>query len=207
MKSIVSQISAFIGHPAHRMGYCGLIWLVSIGVSGAQPPNMPPAPVVVAPVVERTIAGAQSFVGTVVPRYTAVIGTAVAGRIVDIFVEEGDQVTARQPLAKLLTETIELEIVAAKAELDLRQQELLELTNGTRPEELRQIQRASGPPQRAGSMKLSASNVSPNFIPNNKRRPPRSAMKQSPRPKPPLKTTKKPRPPWNWPSREPVPNR
>ncbi len=109
-------------------------------VSWGQPPGLPPSPVVVAVVVEQTVVGSQPFVGTVMARNRATIGTAVAGRLIEVLVEEGDAVKARQPLARLLTATIELEIAAAKAELDLRQQELLELQNGARPEELRQAQ-------------------------------------------------------------------
>ena len=41
-------------------------------------------------------------------------------------------------LAQLLTETIQLEIAAAEAELELRKQQLAELENGTRPEEIEQ---------------------------------------------------------------------
>jgi RND family efflux transporter MFP subunit len=41
-------------------------------------------------------------------------------------------------LAQLLTDTIQLELAAAEAELELRQQELAELQNGTRPEEIEQ---------------------------------------------------------------------
>jgi RND family efflux transporter MFP subunit len=42
-------------------------------------------------------------------------------------------------LAQLLTETIELEVAAAEAELDLRKEQLAELENGTRPAEIAQM--------------------------------------------------------------------
>jgi RND family efflux transporter MFP subunit len=51
-------------------------------------------------------------------------------------VEEGDAVQKSQPLARLRTRTIEAEVAAARAELDLRKQELAELENGSRPEEI-----------------------------------------------------------------------
>lgn len=117
-----------------------MVAAVLVGVVMGQPAGLPPSPVMVAPVVEQTIAGSQSFVGTVMPRHKATIGTAVAGRLVEMKVDEGDAVKAREPLARLLTATIELEIAAAKAELEFRQQALLQLQNGARPEEIRQAQ-------------------------------------------------------------------
>ena len=102
----------------------------------AQPP--PASPVVAAPVVAREVAEVQTFVGTVKPSKTAIVGSAVDGRVVEFLVDEGDRVTAEQPLARLLTTTIHLELAAAEAELELRRQELVELENGSRPEEITQ---------------------------------------------------------------------
>ena len=113
--------------------------LAATGPLSAQPPA---APVVVATVLERTVAGSQAFTGSVMPRRNATIGSAVFGRVVEMTVEEGDAVKAGEPLVKLLTETISLELEAARAELELRQQELEELKNGARPEELRQSEAA-----------------------------------------------------------------
>ena len=98
----------------------------------------PPAPVVVAAVVESEVAAGQSFVGTVVPSKLAVVGSAVDGRVIEFPLNEGDRVERGQTLAQLLTETIGLEVAAAEAELQLRQQELAELENGSRPQELEQ---------------------------------------------------------------------
>lgn len=105
--------------------------------TGAQPGAPPPA-VVVSPLVERTVAATQTFVGTVQPSRRATIGSAVAGRVVEFPVNEGDRVEAGQKLAQLLTDTINLELTAAKAELELRRQRLTELRNGSRPEEIDQ---------------------------------------------------------------------
>ena len=99
-----------------------------------------PAPVVVAPVTLRDVAVGQSFVGTVMPLKKVVIGSAVDGRVVEFLVNEGDRVTKGQPLARLLTETIRLELAAAEAERELRKQELAELENGSRPQEIQQAQ-------------------------------------------------------------------
>lgn len=97
-----------------------------------------PALVKLAPIVQREVAKGQTFVGTVMPSRRAIVGSAVDGRVVEFPVNEGDRVYEKQPLAQLLTETISLELEAAEAELDLRNQELAELQNGSRPDEIEQ---------------------------------------------------------------------
>jgi RND family efflux transporter MFP subunit len=102
----------------------------------SQPPRA--AIVVVSPVVEREVAVGQPFVGTVMPSKKAIIGSAVDGRVIEYPLDEGDRVKKDQPLAQLLTDTITLELQSAEAELELRRQQLAELENGTRPEEVEQ---------------------------------------------------------------------
>lgn len=96
-----------------------------------------PATVGVAEIIERETASGQMFVGTVLPIKRSSIGSAVGGRVAEFPVNEGDFVRAKQPLAQLLTNTINLEVDAEKAELALRKHELAELENGTRPDEIR----------------------------------------------------------------------
>src|SRR5690606_31934366 len=60
------------------------------------------------------------------------------GRVIEFPMNEGDRVERGQMLAQLLTDTIELEVAAAEAELELRKQQLAELENGTRPEDIEQ---------------------------------------------------------------------
>ena len=97
-----------------------------------------PALVAVSPVVEREITAGQAFVGTVMPLRMAIVGSAVDDRVIAYPHNEGDRVEQGDVLAKLLTDTVQLEWQAAAAELDLRKQELAELENGTRPEEIEQ---------------------------------------------------------------------
>lgn len=94
--------------------------------------------VIGAPVTEQSIATGQTFVGTVMPVKKSSVGSAVDGRVANYPVNEGDRVAKGQPLAQLLTETINLSIVAAEAELKLRQEVLRELENGSRKEEIQQ---------------------------------------------------------------------
>jgi RND family efflux transporter MFP subunit len=106
------------------------------GVSLAQPPQASAKPVVVAGVIEKEISTGQTFVGTVQPTKRATVGSAVSGRVIEFPIEIGDRVEEKQMLAQILTETISLELAAAEANLELRKAELLELENGSRPEEI-----------------------------------------------------------------------
>lgn len=106
----------------------------------AQAPGAPPAPVVIADVIEREIVPSQSFVGMVQAPRRSIIGSAVDGRIEEMLVEEGDWVqfnSKQEPpvVTKIRTKTIEIEIAAAEAALDLRKHELTEMQS-SRPEEV-----------------------------------------------------------------------
>ena len=106
--------------------------------SDSRAQERPPVPVAVAKVVERRVAAGQTFVGTVQPIRRSVVGTAVAGRVIEFFVNEGDKVKKDQPLAQLRLDALQIQRAAAVADLDLRQQELAEMENGSRPEEVDQ---------------------------------------------------------------------
>lgn len=95
-----------------------------------------PATVVVARVVERDVRAEQRFVATVRPGRRVTVGSAVNGRVLDFAVNAGDAVAAGQALAQLRIQTINIQIAAAEAELELRKAELAELENGSRPEEI-----------------------------------------------------------------------
>ena len=97
-----------------------------------------PSPVESTKVVKREIAVGQTYVATVMPLKSSAIGSAVDGRVIEFPLDEGARVTKGQVLAQLLTETLSLQKAAAEAELELRRQELTELQNGTRPEEVEQ---------------------------------------------------------------------
>ena len=102
---------------------------------------MPPAPVVVSKIQTITQSSSKSFVGSLVPIRTSTVGSAVDGRVVKIFVDEGDPVRMEateateatettqstspveelgQPIVQLRTVALEIEIEAAKVELETR---------------------------------------------------------------------------------------
>ncbi len=100
----------------------------------------PPSPVKVSPVIEREIESSRTVVGTVQPARRSVVGSAVDGRVVSFPVENGDRVAAGDTLAQLRTDALQWQLSAAKAEQRLRTEELAELTNGTDPETIANLQ-------------------------------------------------------------------
>lgn len=118
-----------------RFFVAGSAVAVAMFCSGLANAQMPPAKVTVAEIIERDLSSGRAFVGTVEARRHSSIGSAVSGRVIEFLVNEGDRVTKGQPLAKLLTRNVEIQIAAAKAEHELRKHELLELKNGSRKEE------------------------------------------------------------------------
>lgn len=93
-------------------------------------------PVEVAAVVEAEVNTASRVVGSVRPRRTSTIGSAVAGRVLEFYAKAGEQVEAGAPLAQLRTETLQIELAAAEAELELYKQQFAEIRNGSRPEDI-----------------------------------------------------------------------
>ena len=131
----------------------GLWILVSHEFSVAQSPGGDPSPIRATVISREVVRVERSFVGTVTPIRQAVIGSAVDGRISDVFVDEGDEIrldialnsqdiespepgaeseeasdsTVRTndegrgvPLAQIRTATIDIELAAARSELELR---------------------------------------------------------------------------------------
>jgi len=129
MKNAKCSTSGIVIHFA----FCILTSAFLISAASAQ--GVPPAPVKVAEVVKRDVQSEKTFPGTVMPARRSVIGTAVDGRVEEFLVNEGDAVKKDQPLVKLLTTTADLEVAVAAATVELREHELTEMKNGTRPEE------------------------------------------------------------------------
>ncbi len=107
-------------------------------VVAAAAQERPPALVVVADVVEREVTARRSFVGSVEPVRRSVIESEVEGLVTEYLADEGLRVEAGAALAKLRTRLAEIALDAARAALKLREEELREQKNGSRPEELAQ---------------------------------------------------------------------
>ena len=67
---------------------------------------------------------------------TVGVGFKIAGHVVQRLVEEGDSIKKGQPIAKLETADLELEVANAKAQLLASQATLAQLTNGSRPQDV-----------------------------------------------------------------------
>lgn len=106
----------------------------SADAARGQPPGQE-ALVGVKKIEQRKVDEGQAFVGTVYPLRTSTVGSTEEGRVVGFLVNEGELVAEGQELAKLRTEGLQIELEQAKQEAELRRQELLELQNGSRPEE------------------------------------------------------------------------
>lgn len=137
-----------------------LVLLLSVGEVVAQQ-GRPASPVVVSKVVSARQAASKSFVGTLVPIRKSIVGSAVDGRVVNVFVDEGDPVTMReattdsaagelpaddwttlgQPVVQLRTVSLDIEIDAAEIELRTREQAEKELQQ-TLPTEIDSAQAA-----------------------------------------------------------------
>ena len=103
-------------------------------------------PVVVARVTEAEVKSGQRVIGTVYPRRTSTIGSALDGRVQSFMVDTGESVKKGQVLAKLRHETLKIEQAIAQAELDLYVQRLAELENGSRPEDIAEAEAAMATP-------------------------------------------------------------
>lgn len=115
-----------------RLGLPALI--VSAGTAALA--QFGPVQVETVPAEERGIREGITLVGDTRPLRTSVVGAEVEGQVRELLVEEGAWVTAGQVLAKLNTDVLEIHLDSAKALLRLREAELAELRNGSRPEEI-----------------------------------------------------------------------
>src|SRR5262245_65515204 len=110
-----------------------LMTLVAVTAASAQAPKAgksaaPTAPrVLVTAARADTIAEPRTFVGTVKPIRHSLVGSAVAGRVEEYLINEGDAVKAGQPMAHLRRGIIKAEVDASRATLTMRQAELAEM--------------------------------------------------------------------------------
>ncbi len=109
------------------------------GKPGGGPPGMPAPLVAAVTAMERDVNYPQTFIGTVMPKRMADIGSAVDGRVVNFAVNEGDRVEKGQLLTQLLTGQLDIQLAGAKAEVERRRFVYEELKTSW-PEEVRQAE-------------------------------------------------------------------
>jgi RND family efflux transporter MFP subunit len=81
----------------------------------------------------------HTFVGTVIPTRTSLVGSTVEGRVVRFLVREGDEVEEGQTLAQLRLTALEIELAGAKASLALLEEQLEDL-KVSQPQEIKQAE-------------------------------------------------------------------
>src|SRR5579859_2457336 len=103
----------------------------------------PPAPVgQIVPVQRGNVAATVSATGSVVATRQAKLVFASTGRIKEILVNVGDQVTAGQVLARLVADTAQNKLDTARSQLTTAQLKLQQLTELATPEDLAAAQAA-----------------------------------------------------------------
>jgi HlyD family secretion protein len=92
------------------------------------------------PVQEKNLAVRITESGTVVPIQTVNLSPKTAGRIAQLYVEQGDKVKTGEVIARMESRDIEAQRVQAKANIAQVQARFKELKVGNRPEEIAQAQ-------------------------------------------------------------------
>lgn len=121
-----------------------LVLLALVCAGTATPQDIPAKPVVTAKVVQREVRAGRAFVASVAPARQTTVGSELEGLVVEYLAREGQRVEKGAVLARLRTKVVETRLAAARAQLELRSQELAELVNGARPEEIAQAKARVG---------------------------------------------------------------
>jgi HlyD family secretion protein len=123
------------------LGWLPAFWLgiLAAGPAEAQVASSepPPQPVKAAEIFQDRLKVERAFVGTVVPTRVSQVSSTVESRVIEMFVEAGDQVKKGDKLAQLRTQTLQIELEVAKAESELLDLELTRL-NVALPKQLKQ---------------------------------------------------------------------
>src|SRR3982074_2971509 len=146
------QIAAPLARPVRRFLPAGglgtrTILLVLLGlavIAGASvvvysrflAPAAPVSTGQIVPVQRGNVAATVSATGSVVATRQAKLVFANTGRIKDILVNVGDQVTAGQALAGLVSDTSQVKLDTARSQLTTAQLKLQQLTEAATPEDL-----------------------------------------------------------------------
>jgi HlyD family secretion protein len=103
------------------------LWAARPADLQAAPPGPSSKPVKVAEIFQDRLNVERAFVGSVIPTDVSQVGSTVESRVVEMFVEAGDRVQKGDKLAQLRTQTTQIQLEMAKAELELLDHELQRL--------------------------------------------------------------------------------
>ena len=77
--------------------------------------------VVASSVVRREVTASETFIGTVMPARRTVVGSGADGRVRQLLVNDGEEVRKGDPVARLRSKTLQIELAAAQAQLEIRE--------------------------------------------------------------------------------------
>ncbi|MSQ14711.1 MAG: efflux RND transporter periplasmic adaptor subunit [Dehalococcoidia bacterium] len=114
------------------------LFLVNCSGGSSSPPQAArlAVPVRVVTLAPGSIAGTLSYSGELQARDQVDLVALQSGRIKDIFVVEGQEVTLGTPLAQLETDTLKAQVRQAQANVDVAQSKLNAVLQGARPEQI-----------------------------------------------------------------------
>jgi len=122
----------------------GLLCLLVSAALPAAAQGPPAQRVPVAPVVARELPITMRLIATVLPDRSSIVASEVSGIVEALLIDEGERVTAGQPLARLDPGATEFLHAEAEAQLEALRARLEELEAGTRREVLEQWQAQVG---------------------------------------------------------------
>jgi len=99
-----------------------------------------PTPVYLEPAVRERVRQTVDLVGSAEARRRAVVGAEVAGRVEAVPVDAGDFAKAGDPLCRMRTTPVRLQLAQAQAQLAALQATLRKMESGYRPEEVQQAE-------------------------------------------------------------------
>lgn len=121
-------------HPVWTTVIFAFVLLTTLGVYGL---SLPKAPEYVTDTVKRgDIIRKVEAVGSVISERDLALQFPVSGIVADVFVKEGDSISAGQKLAALRSGTLSADIASAAASLQSAQADLSAMLEGSRPEDI-----------------------------------------------------------------------
>lgn len=109
------------------------VWFISRGLN-----SQPDLAKLTVPVEQRDLDVRISASGSVVPRQTVNLSPKTAGRIAELYVEQGDRVKQGQVIARMENADVAAQLIQARANVAQTKARLAELRAGTRTEEIAQ---------------------------------------------------------------------
>lgn len=140
-------------------GIAVIVVAIVAALALARPAGQPGAAAATAPVARGDIAASVSGTGSIAAEQTLELAFPSSGTVVEVLVQEGDAVAAGQPLARLDTRDLELQVASAEASLESARAQLEQRRSGNATPEQLAAQRAAVASAEANLAKSRTNNV------------------------------------------------